>query len=292
MIVMVFWGLNLVALKLLVGYFDPFVMTGIRIFIAGLLVILILAAMKKLIVPKKAQWKWIVLASILGVVLHHLLLSIGLEKTTAVNAGIILGFSPLLTAILALLFGFNKFKLITFLGFILGAFGVTISVANGGEINTGLNFGDLYIFLSITAQAFSFLIIKKVANEISGIVLTGYMLLVGSFILIIISLFVSLDAYKEFIEAPFEAYILLFASALFATAIGHTVYNFAIQKIGPAETAIFGNFNTVFSIAGSAILLSEPITEVQIIGCILIIIGVLFGTGAIEGLIRKNWRKT
>lgn len=291
LIVMVFWGLNLVALKLLVGYFSPFVMTGVRIFIAGLCAMIILAAMRKLVLPEIKQWKWIIFASILGVVAHHLLLSMGLEKTSAINGGIILGFSPLLTAILALLFGFNKFNFVTFLGFILGAFGVTISVANGGEIETSLSIGDLYIFLSISAQAFSFLIIKKVSSSIEGIVLTGYMLLIGSLILIIISLLVAREGFKDFINAPLEAYALLVASAVFATAIGHMIYNFAIQKIGPAETAIFGNFNTIFSLIGSAVLLSEPISIIQVVGCLCIIIGVLFGTGAIESLIHKRWRK-
>ena len=291
LIVMLFWGLNLVALKLLVGYFSPFVMTGIRIFIAGVCVFIILAFMKKLMLPEKNQWKWIFLASILGVVLHHLLLSIGLAKTSAINGGIILGFSPLLTAILALLFGFNKFNPITFIGFILGAFGVVLSVVNGGEINTNLSIGDVFIFLSIMAQAFSFLIIKKVSNSIEGIVLTGYMLIIGSGVLIIISLIVDPAGFSDFVNAPLQAYLLLIASALFATAIGHMVYNFAIQKIGPAETAIFGNFNTIFGLTGSAILLKEPITIIQVVGCLCIIVGVLFGTGAVETLIRMKWRK-
>lgn len=292
LVVMLFWGLNLVALKLLVGYFSPFVMTGIRIFIAGICVIFILAFMKKLVFPVKNQWKWIFLASMLGVVLHHLLLSMGLAKTSAINGGIILGFSPLLTAILALLFGFNKFNPITFIGFILGAFGVTLSVVNGGEVNTNLSIGDMYIFLSILAQAFSFLIIKKVSNSIEGIVLTGYMLIVGSGVLIVISLIIDPAGFSDFIGAPWQAYFLLVGSALFATAIGHMIYNFAIQKIGPAETAIFGNFNTIFGLTGSAILLKEPITIIQIFGCFCIIVGVLFGTGAIETLIRMKWRKS
>lgn len=291
LVVMLFWGLNLVALKLLVGYFSPFVMTGIRIFIAGICVNFILIFMKKLVFPVKNQWKWIFLASILGVVLHHLLLSMGLVKTSAINGGIILGFSPLLTAILALLFGFNKFNPITFIGFILGAFGVTLSVVNGGVVNTNLSIGDVYIFLSILAQAFSFLIIKKVSNSIEGIVLTGYMLIVGSGVLIMISLIIDPAGFSDFIGAPWQAYFLLFGSALFATAIGHMVYNFAIQKIGPAETAIFGNFNTIFSLTGSAILLKEPITIIQLFGCFCIIVGVLFGTGAIETLIRMKWRR-
>lgn len=291
LVVMLFWGLNVVALKLLVSYFSPFVMTSIRIFIAGICVLIILALLKKLILPQKHHWKWIFLASMLGVVLHHLLLSVGLAETSAVKGSIIIGFSPLMTAILALLFGFNKFNVLTFLGFVLGAFGVSISVLNGGSVGTTLSVGDFCILLSILSQAFSFLIIKKVSSDFESIVLTGYMLIVGSVVLLLTSLIVDPSGFVHFVDAPLKAYMLLIGSALFATAIGHMIYNFAISKIGPAETAIFGNFSTVFGLLGSAILLHEAITFIQIIGCICIIIGVLFGTGTIEAFIKSRLRR-
>ncbi len=291
LLVMLFWGLNLVALKLLVTYFSPLAMTGIRIFLASITVLLILALFKKLRMPKRGEWKWIMIASLLGVVIHHLLLSVGLSKTSAVNGGVILGFSPLITAILALLFGFNRFKLVSFFGFILGTFGVTLAVMNGGDMSSFLSFGDLMVFLSITSQAFSFLIIRKVSATIDSRLLTGYMLFIGSLMLLVMGLIAEPREFLDFVGAPFEMYALLLASAIVATAIGHSIYNFAIAQIGAAETAIFGNFNTVFGLLGSAILLKEQITGIQILGCIAIIIGVLFGTGAVEELVSKHRKK-
>lgn len=290
LIVMMFWGLNLVALKVLVTYFSPLAMTGVRIFIAGISVLSLLALFKRLKLPKGNEWKWIIIASLLGVVIHHLFLSMGLEKTTAINGGVILGFSPLITAILALLFGFNRYNLLTFIGFILGTFGVTLAVMNGGRVNTSFSTGDLLIFISITAQAFSFLIIRKISQNFDSVLLTGYMLVTGSIVLLALGLILEPSQFLTFKGAPFEMYAILFGSALLATAIGHIVYNFAISKIGAAETAIFGNFNTIFGILGSALLLKEQITPIQILGCIAIIIGVLFGTGAVEE-IRSKRRK-
>src|SRR5699024_2058794 len=43
---------------------------------------------------------------------------------------------------------------------------------------------------------------------------------------------------------PHLGFAFLF-SALCATAFGHMVYNFAIRKVGPAETTIFVNLNTL-----------------------------------------------
>ena len=81
--------------------------------------------------------------------------------------------------------------------------------------------------------------------------------------------------------------LLLIATAVLAISIGHAVYNYAISKIGAAETAIIGNFNVIFALLFAAIFLREPILVNHLVGLVFIIIGVLFGTGAMEELVKK-----
>ncbi|WP_107838357.1 DMT family transporter [Metasolibacillus meyeri] len=288
LIVMLAWGLNVVALKLLVSYFSPLTMTAVRIFIAGITVVGILALLKKLQKPTRIEVYGIMSASILGVVLHHSLLAFGLANTSAVKGSIILGFSPLLTAILAIVFGFTQMSWKRFVGFVIGAFGVIMAVMRGGEGITGVALGDLFIFLSILAQAFSFLVISKTSKTLNPVVLTGYMMLSGSLVLLLLALMIEPSQFIAFTTVAPKAIILLLVSAIFATAVGHVIYNSAIAKIGAAETAIFGNFNTLFSLLGTATLLKEPVGVNQIVGCLLIIVGVLIGTGALEAFIRSR----
>lgn len=280
--IMLFWGLNVVALKVLVTHFNPFMMTSIRIFIAGFSILIILALSKKLHIPKPFLWKWLILTSILGVVIHHLLLSIGLTKTSAVNASIILGFSPLLTAILSLVFRFNTFNMLSFIGFLIGNVGVTLAVLNDHTSELTFTSGSVLIFLSILSQSFSFLLIKKISATIDSLSLTGYILSIGSIILLIISLVIAPESFQQMLHAPLYLYVILFASSFLATAVGHVAYNFAISKIGPSETAIFGNLNTLFALIGASIFLNENISLQQLLGCLCIIIGIFFGTGIIE----------
>lgn len=263
-------------------------MTAIRIFIAGLTVMLILAFMKKIRRLSKREILAVAFTSILGVVLHHGLLAFGLANTTAVKGGIILGFSPLVTAILALLFKFTKMSALRFFGFILGTTGVIISVLNGDESVASIQLGDILVFLSIVSQAFSFLLISKISKTIESVVLTGYMLFFGSLILIVLSLITEPQEYMLLLQAPNWVFLVLFASAILATAVGHVIYNYAISHIGAAETAIFGNFNTLFGLLGTAFILGEVITNQQIFGCVFIIFGVLIGTGTLQELMRKR----
>lgn len=69
-------------------------------------------------------------------------------------------------------------------------------------------------------------------------------------------------------------------SAVIATAVGHMTYNYAIGQVGAAEASIFINLNPFFALIGSSLLLGEAVTIVQMSGFVLILIGVLFGSGA------------
>lgn len=288
--IMFFWGMNVVALKLLVSFFNPLTMTAFRIFIAALTVVLIVIGLKKFRWLNWQEWQWVLLASLLGIVIHHMLLATGMAGTSAVKTSIIIGFSPLVTAIFAFLFRFSRFQILQFAGFVIGAFGVVMAVLNDGGIGDSLEWGDILIFLSIISQALSFLVIRKVSAEVDSFLLTGYMLLAGSLFLLLSSLAINPGSWREIVGAPSEYYLLLIGSAVLATAIGQTAYNYAISQIGAAETAIFGNFNTIFALLGTAFFLKEVIRGTQLIGCLLIIFGVLLGTGALQEMIIKRRR--
>lgn len=287
LLVMAFWGGTLVSIKVLVTQYHPFTLTATRIFIAGICLWLILYFFKKVRLPARDEWKWIALASVLGVILHHLLLSSGLMYTTSVKSSLISGFSPILTVILAILFGLNEWKLSRFFGFLLGGIGIFVAVSAGKSVEMKMNVGDVLILCSFISQAFSFIVIRKVSKSMDSVLLTCYMLLVGSLPLLLIATINNPSAWREMVEVPYPYMLLLIATAVLAISIGHAVYNYAISKIGAAETAIIGNFNVIFALLFAAIFLREPILMNHLVGLVFIIIGVLFGTGAMEELVKK-----
>ncbi|MER1984901.1 MAG: DMT family transporter [Solibacillus sp.] len=289
LVIMAFWGGTLVSIKVLVTQYHPFTLTATRIFIASICLWLLLYSLKKIRLPKRQEWKWIMLASILGVILHHLLLSTGLQYTTSVKSSLISGFSPILTAIFALLFGLNEWKLSRFFGFLLGGVGIFIAVSAGKNVEMIVNIGDFFILLSFISQALSFILIRKVSQTLDSVVLTCYMLLVGSLPLILIATITNPSGWVDLLHVPYPYMLLLIATAVFAISIGHAVYNYAISQIGAAETAIIGNFNVIFALIFAAIFLNEPILLAHLIGLVCIVIGVLFGTGAMEEIFKK-WK--
>lgn len=290
-LVMLIWGFNLPSVKYLVSFVEPVTLTAVRILMAGITVFILLAVFRLLRWPTKTEWKYIFFASLLNVVGHHYFLSSGLSLTSGTNAGLVLGTGPMLTAVLVSLIMRNYPSKLQWIGVVIGLIGVsaTVLVGNGGA--SGMNLGDVFVFLSILSQVFSYLIIAKVANSLDPRLMTGYMFLIGSVILFIISLIQEPGEIAAFATVPPSFWLAFFFSAMLGTAVGHMLYNYSIGQAGPTKAAIFMNLNTFFSLVGASVILGEEITTRHLFGLVLIVIGVIFGSGAAEDLIRKRKKR-
>lgn len=290
-VVMVFWGFNVIATKLLVSNFMPVTMTAFRIFTAGIGVFAILFSMKLVRKPTKAEFRTILICSLFNVVGHHYFLSIGLKETSASNGGLVLGMGPILTTILAVIFLKTKISAARFYGVILGFIGISFIIFNNGDSFQAVSLGDVHVFLSIFLQTISFIIIKKASTTLDPRLMTGYMLIIGSLFLFIISLFIEPGGIQSMVNGTPLMWLLFFASAFLATSVGHMTYNYAIGKVGAAETAVFINLNPFFALVGAVLFLNEVITFTQVIGFIFIIFGVFLGSGGFDDWLRHHKHK-
>ncbi|MFD2044690.1 DMT family transporter [Ornithinibacillus salinisoli] len=280
-LIMMVWGFNVSAVKVLVANIDPILLTAFRIFIAGISVLVISAFLKILRLPTKREIFIIMLISLFNVVLHHIFISVGLSKTSGVNAGLIAGTTPLFTMMLSIIFLGNRVTLFRISGFLLGFIGVAItSIAGDGGL-ASISIGDIYVLISIIAQAYSFILIGKLNPTFDPRLLTGYMLVFGSIFIFIVSFFEGSQITQLTKLWSWDLGLVFLISAVLATAVGHMLYNFAVKQVGPADSAIFINFITLSALLGSALFLGENILYQHIIGLVLIVIGVLIGSGAV-----------
>ncbi|MFC7441668.1 DMT family transporter [Laceyella putida] len=281
MMVILAWGLNVVATKQLVAAFAPTTMTAFRILVAGVFVLCIMGLLGHV---RKLTWRevrMIFIACLFSVVLHHYFLSLGLTKTAANQAGLILGLVPILTSLLSVLLLGERLTWFRLVGLVSGFVGVALIVMRGTGGPIPISVGDLYIFLSALAQAISFILIKKATGTLDGRVLTGWMLVFGAVILLGIGSFTEPQGLASMRQADGGIWLLFFASSLIATGLGHMTYNRIVQHLGASETAIFINFSPFFSLVGSALILGETIGAAQWFGFVFIVFGVLCGTGVI-----------
>lgn len=287
-LVMAIWGFNVSALSTLVNNVPPITLTAYRILVAGIGVLIISYIMGIFRLPNKKEFKTILLITIFNVVFHHSLLAIGLTKTTGVNAGIILGAAPLVTMILSVMLLKDRITTLRLIGFFLGFIGIIVTSIGGVNGLGSVSTGDIIIFLSMLMQAFSFILISKLNPSFDPRLLTGYMLVIGSSVIFMFGYIIEGDLTQITRIFNWKLGSIFLFSALIATAFGHMTYNYAVKNVGPAETAIFINLNTLFAIIGASIFLGEPILKNHYIGVILILLGIFTGSGSLEYLIKKR----
>ncbi|MEH7238797.1 DMT family transporter [Bacillus sp. JJ1562] len=280
--VMMAWGLNIVAIKILVENFPPFTITGLRILAAGLVIFVFLYVKKDLQKMSLHEFGYVALSALTGIFGHQALLSIGLVNTSATNGASILALIPLVTNVLAVLFLKAKMTLLKMCGVFFGITGIYFILVLGGGSFTKLSSGDFYIFLSVIAQALSFIFIRKASYTLSPKTITCYALLMGAGFLVMLSFAIESQSIHKIGAAPSYVWVVFIASAIISTGIGNLCYNFAISQLGAGETAIFLNLSPFFSLIGSVLFLNEAFKLIQLVGFILIVIGVLLGTQIFE----------
>ncbi|MDQ0337989.1 drug/metabolite transporter (DMT)-like permease [Caldalkalibacillus uzonensis] len=281
-VVMLIWGLNVVGLKLLVETFAPVTMQAGRIFVAGVSLVIVLYFLKELRRLNHKEWGYTLLATVLGVVVHHALLAVGLAQTSASNAALILGLLPLTTSVLAMIFLHDRLTLLRLLGIVCGFIGVACVVLHNNGGMGSIATGDLLVLLAMVSQAFSFILIKKVTATLSAKEMTAVMLLVGSVMLLALSFWVEPQGLSTFNQGSWWIWLIFFASAIIATGLGHMLFNAAIDKIGAGQAAIFNNLVPFFALISAFLFLGEPIFASQLFGFIFIVAGVLLGTGYVD----------
>lgn len=288
---MFFWGLNVIAIKVLVSHFPAVLITSMRILFAGLVVLMILIFKRQLRTLTAKEWLYTTLGGLLGIVANQSLLAVGLEQISASNAGLILALVPLTTSILAMIFLGDRLTLLRLIGIGFGLTGISFVILEGSGGFSGISIGAAYVFGAMFSQASSFIWINKATETLEAKQATAIMLTMGAVILFVISLFIEPGGMGNLGEGSVGVWFVFLLSALFATAFGQMLYNTAIHNIGAGQSSIFINLIPFFSLVGSVLFLGETVAFSQIIGFLFIVAGVIFGTGYVDDRLKKARQK-
>lgn len=206
----------------------------------------------------------------------------GLNFTTSTEGGIILAFSPALTALFAAVFIKEKINLVQMLFIFLSIFGVVfIFFMNGVELQASKTqlIGIILLVMSCVSISGYAVSARFLSLTYTPIQLTYVMVTFGM-------IFFNLYAIGEkVLHGEVHEYFLLLLNkpfiwsvlflGIFATMLTAFLSNYVLSKITASKMSIFSNLSTIISIVAGAVFLKETITYFHIIGSIMIITGVL-----------------
>lgn len=279
--VVAIWGLNFPLIKVPLEVMHPFAVNLLR-FVVGALVLGALWAIEarrrgeRFLSPVRGQIAALVGLGLLGHVAYQALFILGVARTAAGSAALLLASSPVWTALISHATGQELLRARSALGLVLSAVGVVVVVlAGGGAVEfSGSTFaGDVLMLGSALAWAlYTVLSRPLLARGTDPLPLTFFSVAMGLPAIIALGLPTLAPGLARAGAAEWGA--LLFSGVL-SNGIANVLWYRGIRRIGPSATAAFSNLVPFVALLASVPLLGEAVTAGQIGGGALIVGGMV-----------------
>ncbi|MEN8805123.1 MAG: DMT family transporter [Wenyingzhuangia sp.] len=221
----------------------------------------------------KKHYVWLLFFGVIGYYIASFFDFYGLKFLSASLERIILFVYPTLVVLIGALFLKIKITKQQIIAIVVTYFGVFITFASELQVNHDdhLLLGASLIFMSALTYA-SYLVGSGWLIPKFGTVRFTSMAMIVACSSVIIHYLVT-DRQSVF-NYPTEVYLYQLIMAVFCTVLPSYLVSFAIQKLGASKFAIIGSIGPVFTIVLATIVLGEMITFIQMIGVLIVILGV------------------
>jgi drug/metabolite transporter (DMT)-like permease len=271
----VVWGVNFAVVKQALEAFAPLGFNGLRFLIASAVVWIILRSRGPLRMPERGDLPRIILLGLVGNVAYQLCFILGLDRTQAGNASVMLALTPVFTALLSSRLGHERLARRAWLGAGLSVVGVALvsgaSMTRLGTLETLT--GDLVLLAAAMVWSVYTVGAQPLIERYGSVEVTVWTLWTGALGLVLLAL-PSL-ARQDWEGVGAQEWGGLLFSAFFAIALAYLIWYRGVERIGNSRTAAFSNLTPVVALAVGFLWLGEAVTAASVVGVALTLIGVM-----------------
>lgn len=279
--VMLLWGFNFVALKLVYREVPAIPAAIFRWFLmTSLLVLTALALKVSLKYPKGMAWR-VHLQGFLSMGLYMYVFVTGMQWTGAAEGGVCLGMTPIFTLLLAIIFRQEPFRWKVLGGTLVAFIGVAVVAIMSPDVQThgsqGL-LGPVLLILAAFIWACGTVISRPLLNHMEPMALTILAMPAGG-------LFLCLVGWQQTAQVPWThlsgfTYGMLLYFSLGAGYLGFWLFYRGVEQAGAAGAMLYQYFVAPVSAVLAYFTLGRGLSAPQIGGMVILIAGVFMANGA------------
>lgn len=264
-----FWGSNVIIMKILLQEIPFLMLATLRVFLSCLCMFFYLKIKKIKFDP--ISLNQILIISILGIYLNFVFTFYGMQSVKGVDNALINALSPSLTLIVTYLFLTKKLDRNEVIAVILSIFAFLLSIHFQ---LFSLKLGFYFMLLGILCYMVSHVFLQKwhIHNSCT---LVFYQLLIGFFCLFIHCLFVGQFSFSSLNHISFLYWLLFIVISGIGFAYIQVIYMKATQIIGALKTSFFLSFNPVITYIGSLFILDEKLDYIHVLSFIILLISII-----------------
>lgn len=285
-----FWGSNFQATKLAISTMPPWTASAER-FLIAVIVIFIYMSLKNLMTLntlKKNLLAFIFLGAI-GVAGFNGALFVGLQTSNPITAALIMATTPISANIIEAILNQRMPQLIRVLGMLISLLGVSMVISNGKILMGGeltFSYGDIIIFIGSLGWAVYTVGTRVMVSESTPLETTAWTMLFGAIILSVIA-FIYEQPVRTISTASVVSHLAELYMGIAGSVLAYLFWVIGISTLGPGKTSIFFNFVPLFAIMVQIMFGTIP-GNVQLIGSVITILGVLLGQGQLSFFLKKQ----
>ncbi len=250
--------------KIGLTYVSPLLLVGLRFTIAGLLMAVIVR--KNPLPSKLADWGRIFVIGLMQTAGVMGCIFLSLRTITAGESSILTFTNPLMVVIMGTIFLGIRYRLIQWLGAIVGFLGVFITLGFHLQLTTGTLLG----LGAAVSWSIGTILIKQWGSRFNVWVLTAYQMLFGGSILLLMGL--TMETPRLALN-PISITIILWL-AIMASIVQFAIWFYLINQGDPGKTSAFLFLAPFFGVLSGWVLLDEVVQWYVYAGGALIFTGI------------------
>ncbi len=269
------WGFAFVAQRSGMEFVGPFTFNAVRFTLGGISLIPLLLINRKRkfknesLLPLSSNKILLKGGIIAGVILFFgaSFQQGGMVYTTAGKAGFITGLYIILVPILGIMFK-QKTSAAIWLGAVIALVGLYLLSVNE---NLTMGLGDLLVLASAFFWGLHVLVIGRFSPKTDPIQLAFFQFMLCAFFSFIASIILE----ETTLQNIFDASVPILYAGVVSVGIAYTLQVVAQQEAHPSHAAIIMSLEAVFAVIGGWIILDESIPLRGLIGCGLMLTGMI-----------------
>jgi drug/metabolite transporter (DMT)-like permease len=275
-VAMLSWAGNAVVGRALAGIVPPFGLSLMRWTVAC--VALAPLALGEVIAKRAAlrrHWRYLLGLGLLGLTICNSLTYLGLQWTTAINAGLLNSAGPMLTLIAAFALHRDRAAPLQVAGLAVSLMGVLVIVLRGnlaGLFHLAINRGDAAILAGVAAWSVYTVLLRRAPRELSPVALLWVLFAIGA--ATALPLHLAESALGRPLPDTGTALAGYLYVGLFPAVIAFFGWNRGVAVLGAARASLFAHLMPLFSAMLAYAFLGEEIAAFHLLGAALIFSGI------------------
>jgi drug/metabolite transporter (DMT)-like permease len=273
--VMILWSGTAIANKIAVGHMDPMTAGILRSLLAGLIAAAAAAVARLPLPENKGQWALLVVSGITSFAVWPTMLSLGLGRTSASHAALIMAMIPVFTGLIAAAFERRRPQVAWWIGVIVAIAGTAalVSYRGGGLDGAGATLaGDLIILSGVAICALGYVAGGRLSPVLGTWSTTFWGLAIATTVLVPSFLWRAGETDWAAVSAPGWAAIayLTIGSSL----LGYALWFWSLGRGGIARIGALQFTQPVLTLAFAVPILGERLTWPLVLSGAVILVGV------------------